>query len=1130
MPVALDPSTVFGKAAGTFRSILFEAEKAEKVVCDAARLAGSAAAGGAADGPGAFDPLKSAMQQSALGVSGPLNPVGGALESEENVRLCDERAQKFGFKGGLGEFMTEIADAFSSAEMAGHGCRVPVYQIALALLSADVSSVVDLVGTWKESTAAAPSGADRQKLVDVAAAIGKLAATGRLQASQVYAYANARVCDIREAADMAAASRTCLNSLRQTLESSETLTAALQNIAVLRQKGDEASSKMADRLESAVADYRQKLDAILPRNLVATTHTWGFRKGKRLETEEQYLEAQANKLKDWLKTAHGRPPTADCVVDAETELNTVVADVQKGQKTGVPKSVCMRARAELEGFVGKDLIRKMQDLYNALRLGRELAVDAEVRKAQELSLAGRAQREDGQFLPGGYTVDLGVTAGLLFGVSASTNIRLGAGYDWKMKIDVDHAGKVTVLSVKGPKGEIGLSAGFGPASFDASLTFGGTSGTRLVYDSIQDFLRNSATDLRVRLHAGGLFHSGKKADRLAQMVDNASFAALLKSADVIRETDDFTPRRLSKAVTDEVFVEQQSFAASLKASGLSGKADLTAGANVTQTAATKIACTPRFANVTSVEGLKGFEDLAQPDKFKSPAEQAAQLADELADFEKAVRRDAWERSSRLRRYVNRYTYEPAAPKTSLAGHLAARGIVLPKGGKVTGDLKARFLASIAASAAAVRIALEDADAKKAADGKPVAETEIAKRKLAKETLAKLQAHVLQPDIDVSVEARRKWLYDTTETNLGRTLAVGGKVTANVDVHKPVVKLLGADMLSGLMPDVKVAVNYQHRLEADRTGIPHQDADRLDITVGTNGNVLARVFTSVIASVTSRLDGAGQALDIAAGALPFLGAGATSIAEVATDGQFTALPTLNIDAGALKVALKSSDTGGVAARIQLVRTPGGAWTLDSVQAVDYWDTSNKLSVSVLTPAALGAFVDTVANWGSTNVLAESVSGKSLASFMRVADEFKLDKPNAKTVLWDSFLSHNADGLKELAANLCGDSQASRELEAYAKLADALDKELYVDDDNKTDFLNQLNAAADALRKAAGGTSAERKAAATGLLTALAKISARQAAEHPLKARNEADLSEADLQALAMAAKLDEPIEIEQVSGV
>jgi len=1148
MQPLINNHSAFGIANGAFQTILAEAQKTTMPEPVSGGNVGGANAPKDVPQPGSNDPL----QLGKIEVKGPLQPGGVQLGDEANVKLCDERAKKFGFKD-FGDFMQQIAKQCDKEGLTSCGHAIPVPTIALALLSTDAASSVDVpqstqkggfdefevleAGNGEElsvktgSVLVPKNDLDQNKLLQVAGALAKLVMAGRLEESQIYAYANSRSCDVHDTQDMAGAARTCLSGLRNKLESSELVQRAREEIKGLRATPKDdvnraANLAKAEKLERALEAYCKKLDAVFPRDIVPTKHTSGRRKGKPLENEVLYLEAQTTKLTDWLKETYSRPPNVKVLYEAENTLKQQMVDILDVKSTSLPKSEGnLLQKGPLTKFVTEDLRKQVQILRNQVKLAHELAGDAEVRKAQELSLTKFAQNHGGRILPQRYTLDLGVSGGILLGVSASTNIKVGAGYNYKMTIDVDHAGKVTVLSIHGPKGEISVSGGVGGVDAKLGLSGGFMFGKALVYDNVQDFLKNSATDLRVRLHAGGYFHFGSNLNVLSRKVDNTSFSALLKENGVIRETDEFVPKAVSKTVTDEISVEREHVSVSGRFEGGQKLAHGHGGLKFESVRKKKITSDPRFTNVTDLAQMGSFQSFVRfaDTNATQPHEIAQSLADEYADFCQAVRYDAWQKSWGLRKFLNRHTAQIAPPKMSLQEHLFKRfpKLATQQNLKINDDLKAAYLASLAATGAATKLAL-------------LSEPESPAKKAGLEKLEKLQQNVLQPDFKISVGARRKWLYTSTETDLGRTMSFGGEVAANANLHLPVVNLLGADMLGGLAPGVKFSCNYQHRLSAEKTGLPHLDQDRFEFTIGTNGIQAERIITALVTSILDKV-GVKDTLSSTGIALgsPLIGPGLSILTNVATGSTGSPIdPTqrfkdtkVNLDALLAKVGLHIGGDSGIGLRVQLVKSPDGGWKFESVQSVNYSELTVDANLSVMSPAGLGGYVAVNGGYGSTSVMGERLYGNSLAPFVRVAGEFNLNSPNRKEEAWNAFLANNDKGIEELASGLRGyaetevqDTPVSAELVRYMALVDGLKEK------GNPHLGTHLKEKAKALARAT--TPEERRVAATELLQTLGKITAQQLKEHPpVKGGKHVKLSEDDVKAMKINDELDKPIDVD-----
>lgn len=1078
MAVDFNPNSALNTANGVFRKILLEA--AQTTLKDRPANGGPADVSGQAEVPqfGQDDSLAPAK----LEVKGPVKTlvVTKALED-----LCEARAKKFGF------------DSFSSfVSMLEERCKanlkIPslktelVRDVVRALLSTDAAAEVDAFASVKERLNVWK---DRAKLLEVGEALVKLVAAGRLDASQVYAYANNRTCDMTEVEDMAGAARVCLKQMLDKVYGSEILKLAKAKLKEPR-RPDGRDARLD--IERAIDRYERKLEQILPKDIIATTHTWGRRKGKRLETEELYLEAQANKLTSWLKGAYSKPPALETLLKANVALAEELGKILWNDATCLKEGMDLDVPKDVGRFIEKDLVNQVKVLRNQVKLACEFAGDAEVRRKQELALTNYAQKHGGRILPQTYTINLGASGGILFG-TASKNIRIGGGYDYKMTIEVDHAGRVAVLGVKGPKGEIGFSVGFGQGKgldLAGGLSGGKMSGTQLVYDNVQDFLKNSSTDLRIRLNSSGIFHFGFDLNVLSRKVDNKSFSALLKKSGVIASTDAFVPRRPAKTVTDEIKVDQLSGKAWGRTGGGSpvvaqSHADLEVG----RVKMTKLTNTPIFKNISRAGLARCKAPVVRPRSNPPPlVGEVDQLVEEFDDFEQAVKYDAWEKSWRLRKRLNRHTAFIQKPGKDISAHVRDR--LSLNASKITDDVKARFLASIAATAASIRLDLE---------GEPGNGIDSEAKKAALEKLAALQERVLQPDFKISRSSRRTHLFDTTETNLGRTLKGSLDGAVKFNTHMPVAEVLGGDMLGSIAPGVKFRIDYHHRFNSDKTGLPHLDADSVDITIGTAGLKSESIVKSIVMAVYNRLGKLDSTLAIgksvlSAGASPLVslvtggikkGAG-KDIAPVDPDKRFK---DTKFDLGLAQFGLHVGGDSGTGVRFRLSRTAEGGWSLESVQAVDYSALSVEGSFSGVAPVGVGGYVSVSGGYGSTHVMDERLYGNSLVSFMRVADEFALHKPSPKQTLWRTFLSYNQSGIRELAKGL-GDpnSTVSKELESYLTKAGKLDQGL----------AERLAAAADGLKEA-HGQSTEKGACdvpVTEFLKTLMEISELHLKKNPI----------------------------------
>jgi len=1113
----IDPYSALNIANGAFRNILFEAEKTKTAVKLGALYGPEAAPQGPQGPEGPKPGADDALKLSKIEVKGESMPVETILDNE-NLKRCDNLAKALGFKD-LPDYMNQIVTALRQD---GFDMKqsVPVLHIAAALLSTDavraletpqstqVSAVDEFVvveGRGKDeavqtgSTHIFKSVTDGKKLVDVAVGLAQLVSSGRLEEKQIYAYANMRTCDVRESTDMVGAARTCIGNLRAKLEQSDILKYTRDQIKALRtpaegeEKVSEARLHQATKLEVALESYLKKLDTIFPRDIVATKHTRGpvWKTGKSFQSEASYLAGQANLLTDWLKATYSKPPEVTTFVEAEVELKRSLIgilgkDAQEAKELPVLDQVDGK-HGKIAAFIEKDLRTQVQILRNEVKYAETLAGDAEVRHAQEMALTQFAKNKDGRILPSRYEISLGAAGGFLFGVSANAAIRVGGGFNYKMTINVDHAGKVTVLSVKGPRGDISFGAKTGSTGFNLRLSGGRMKGKELVYENVEDFLKNSSTDLRLRLHAGGLLHFGADMNIMARKVDNMAFDAMLHDAGYLRAGDSFMTRPVSTKVMDENIVVTKNIGLGGRITAGSALAKGHAELQLASTHRTHVTYRSRFANVKSLEEIPNAENLVRLNKTKgnSLKDQLTALQDELKDFEQAVRYQNWQNSSKLRKWLNRHTAHLEPPKMSLQEHLLKRVPGFTPSTKVSDDIKAQYLASIAATGAALGVLAHDEKADFADEAE---KTSFA------EDLQKLQDRAHQPECPVSSSARKKHLYTSTETNLGSMVSVNANVTANVNMHQPIVKVGGVDFFGAFAPGVKLGCNYLHRPQVDKTGIPHLDADRLEIVVGTNGIKAEQVISGVVKALLNKLGGGSVAKAAVMSAVkPFISPSVSALKNVVTGEANKAVyeserfQDTNIDLGFAQANVSLGGDVGTGLRLQLVRGDDGKWKLETAQAINYSETSFNADISGLFVPGFGMYGSISGGYGSTTVLGERSYGTSLSPMMRAASEFNLaNLDEAKMVSWNAYLANNDKGLVELAQNLAKpDSEAAREFGRYADLARGLE--------DGASLADKLREEAKALSEAA--TPEARKQAATALFTTLSQVTNAHLKAHP-----------------------------------
>jgi len=1143
-----NPFSALNMASGAFRAILFEAEKvktAEKLASSSPSFQGTQEVGAQPPPPGVDDPLK--MSKIEVKVTSETS-IEKMLENP-NVERGMKLVKALGFKD-LGDFMDQIVrqmdrDGVNVKE------RVPIFNIALALLSTDAvralekppstqgESFNDFILVEKNETTeknediavtmgsvhVLKSNADGQKLVEVGAALARLVNAGRLDEDKIYAYANHRTCDVREKEDMVGAAHTCIANLRNRIESTEMLKFARDKVAELREKGKAASLdnlEKANKIEAAISRYLAQLDAIFPRNIVATKHTRGlaWHIGNKLENEKVYLEAQANLLTDWLRETYDKPPDATIFSLAEQGLKNDLWDILelKDASTLPKSSINTGDRQGICKFITEDLRHQVAVLRNEVKYAQVIAEDAEVRHQQELALTQCARNKEGRILPSRYTLDLGVSGGLLFGINTNAAIKVGGGFSYKMTIDVDHAGRITVLSVKGPRGEVGFNAGAGVGTVGleghGKLSGGRMKGTELVYDNVDDFLKNSSTDLRIRLNTSGLFHFGWDKKVLARKVDNSTFKAMLKESDYLHEGDKFMTPPKSKLVMDKNEVERKDITGTGRIAGGQIVAKARLDVKVISTHRKHVTYTSRFMGLTKSAQLGKAADLVKFNGQEKMADELRSLQEEMDDFEQAVNHYDWDKSLKLRKYLNRHTASFQPPRKSLEEHLLKRVPGFKPGDKINSDVKARFLASLSATIALLGIQAQG-------------DTHLSKEDQADfaASVQELLDRTHQPQCHVSESARVKHLYTVQKTDLGSVVELEGGASANGNLHLPVVNLLGADLLSGFAPGIKVGFRYQHRPDAEKTGLPHLDNDRLEFFIGTTGSKAERIIMATVVAILNKIGVKEGVKSVAkTAATSTLVSPALSIAANLLSGSIGTQPTeenrfkdgkVNL-LGLAKANYSVGGDSGVAVRLQLVKTESGGWKFETIQSINYSELTVEGDISGMVSPGFGFYVGGSAGYGSTSVMGERIFGTSLTPLLRGASEFKLHSMTMqKVACWDAFLAANEKGLHDLAKNIANpNSVANRELEKYKERARKLPG-----GDTLAERIRE-----EANRFATAATIEARKQAATALFTALSQASEAYLKAYP-PVSGGGKLSVNDKQLIDMNEHLDGPLDVQ-----
>jgi len=840
--------------------------------------------------------------------------------------------------------------------------------------------------------------------------------------------------------------------------------------------------KLLDVLNDQMENCRAARSGMLPADVILQRGVKGvfWKEQVEFENAQDYLKQQSDKLHDFLKSG----PRPDFKVIAATDrtaaeavlaalkdypggIDLLFPDEDEYAELTAALEECAdcseNTSLSLEEAYQKDVIDVAKVVCRQMKFAIRAEDENQVRLAQENAL-----RQLG-YMPGtvpprgavfamGFDARLGVRLGFSWG-----NVKVGAAVGYNMIAKIDESGKVRLLGIV----RVGLDV---KASADLLLgckAFGWISGgvafgSSAVYDSTVEMLEDSPSlvaDALMRINGGikGLFYSKGKTDELACKVDNGGYVAALKRYGIFGDFDDYSTRPLNRRVTGTEAVRTIDLGAQ---AGLTGDGPLASkivadtraeikGESVQTTRTDYRPVTDIDLDLSSLRktnnkigelaialetGTKiqkgGLDDKKiEIDPREQVLKRMKALEDELDDFESAVRYEDWQRDKG--RYGKGSTSGFMKPKLSSSEHMKRRGIAPATDAKKTDACRAEFLRVLADELrfcqALVKLAKakpEDSNDRKAYD------LFQAKAKLQGGNLRK---RILSPRFEFKTGK-----LDKTPLALKETLYAGKKheATTSHRFHAEAFYQCGygfggvlpqvgplADTFQNINPGIHLGLDVEKPSADSKTGVPHEDATTVDLTIGFSNFPGNAMLTSALKSFLLK---AGFGKAVVAEIVPSL-----LDSMVLANSHMQLINGLKkafggdvdpargagstLDFGVVKISMDMMSDSGLAFRFRLQSNAKGKLRYGRCDLLSRNNTYKGVELDVA-PGFIGGYVGVGFNMSCEKTFQRTLLAHSLTPFLSEFAAYDVRRRGVDDPGWNLFLKQNDEALVRLAEKL------------------------------------------------------------------------------------------------------------------